>query len=206
MDIWIKLFGDAGLRCTREPPLLAGMPPDRRADIQVNDFPGLGVTTVFDLTVKAVLKGDGDVVPAYKRGEPGSVAAAAVQERQKSYKDLRGAGLVVMAHEQFGRLNVEADELLRQLAHRETALRLELGPDDSREANPSYPAVFGSVLLRSRRMLSAGLAKQNAEAVARGYKGATLYAEPAARALEDLELTDVTELVRAGRGAEAGAV
>ena len=62
------------------------------------------------------------------------------------------------------------------------------------------------MLLRSRRMLSVGLAKQNAEAVARGYKGATLYTEPAARALEDLELTDVTELVRAGRGAEAGAV
>ena len=55
-------------------------------------------------------------------------------------------------------------------------------------------------------MLSVGLAKQNAEAVARGYKGATLYTEPAARALEDLELTDVTELVQAGRGAEAGAV
>ena len=134
------------------------------------------------------------------------MAAAAVQEKLKSYKDLRGAGLVVMAHEQFGRLNVEADELLRQLAHRETALRLELGPDDSREADPSYPAVFGSVLLRSRRMLSVGLAKQNAEAVTRGYTGATLYAEPAARVLEDLESADVTEFVREGRGAEAGAV
>jgi hypothetical protein len=71
-------------------------------------------------------------------------------------------------------VNVEADELLRQVAHRETALRLELGPDDPREANPSYPAVFGAMLLRSRRMLSVGLAKQNAEAVIRGYKRATL--------------------------------
>jgi hypothetical protein len=101
-------------------------------------------------------------------------------------------------------LNVEADELLRQLAHRETALRLELGPDDSREANPSYPAVFGAVLLRSRRMLSVGLAKQNAEAVIRGYKGATLYTEPAARTLEVLEPVDTAELVQTGRGAGAG--
>ena len=48
-----------------------------------------------------------------------------------------------------------------------------------------------------------GLAKQNAEAVIRGYKGASLYAEPGARALEDLELADDTELVQAGRGAGA---
>jgi hypothetical protein len=81
---------------------------------------------------------------------------------------------------------------------------LELGPDDPREANPSYPAVFGAVLLRSRRMLSVGLAKQNAEAVTRGYKGATLYTEPAAQTLEVLELVDATELVQAGRGAGAG--
>ena len=33
-----------------------------------------------------------------------------------------------------------------------------------------------------------------------------LYAEPAARVLEDLESADVTEFVREGRGAEAGAV
>jgi hypothetical protein len=160
---------------------LPGMPPDRRADIQVNDFPSLGETTVFHLTVKAVLKGDGDVVPAHKKGEPGSVAASAVKDKRESYKNLRGANLVVMAHEQFGRLNVEADELLRQLAHWETALRLELGPDDPREANPSYAAVFGAVLLRSRRMLSVGLAQQHAEAVIRGDKGATLNTEPAAR-------------------------
>merc|ERR1719199_1523163 len=101
-----------------------------------------------------------------------------------------------MAHEQFGRLNVEADELLRQLAHRETALRLKLGPDDSREANPSYPAVFGAVLLRSRRMLSVGLAKQNAEAVTRGYKSATLYAEPTARVMLDLVLSSLVVLRR----------
>jgi hypothetical protein len=70
--------------------------------------------------------------------------------------------------------------------------------------HPSYPAVFGAVLLRSRRMLSVGLAKQNAEAVIHGYKGAKLFTEPAARALEDLELVDATEPVQSDRGAGAG--
>jgi hypothetical protein len=73
-----------------------------------------------------------------------------------------------MAHEQFGRLNVQANELLRQLAHRETALRIGLGPEDTRQAKPSYPTVFGAVLLRSRKLLSVGRAKQNAESVIRG--------------------------------------
>jgi hypothetical protein len=50
-----------------------------------------------------------------------------------------------------------------------------------------------------------GLAKQNAESVIRGYKGATLYMEPAARALGDMELVVVTEPVQAGHGAGAGA-
>jgi hypothetical protein len=205
VDIWVKLLENAGLRGQREPPLMPGMPPDRRADIQVNDFPSFGKVTLLDLTVRAVLKGDGDTVASYKKDVPGSVAAAAVKKKLKSYKDLRVAGLVVMAHEQFGRMNVEADELLRQLAHRETALRLDLGAEDPREANPSYPAVFGAVLAYSRKLLSVGLAKQNAESVIRGYKGATLYAEPAARLLEDLELADVVDLVSVDRGADAGA-
>jgi hypothetical protein len=42
------------------------------------------------------------------------------------------------------------------------------------------------------------------QAVIRGYKGATLYTEPAAQTLEDLELVGATEPVRAGGGAGAG--
>ena len=102
-------------------------------------------------------------------------------------------------------MDVEAHELLRRLAHRETALRLDLGAEDPREANPSYPAVFGVVLASSRKLLSVGLAQQTAESVIRGYKGATLYAEPAAHLLEDLELADVVDLVSVDRGADAGA-
>lgn len=52
-----------------------------------------------------------------------------------------------MAHEQFGRMNEEAGELLRQIAHRETELRLGLQPDDPQEADSSYSAVFGELLL-----------------------------------------------------------
>ena len=61
------------------------------------------------------------------------------------------------------------------------------------------------VLASSRKLLSVALAKQNAESVIRGYKGATLYAEPAAHLLEDLELADVVDLVSVDRGADAGA-
>jgi len=84
-------------------------------------------------------------VQSYQRGVPGSVAAAAVKEKQKSYEGLRGARLEVMVHEQYGRLNEEAVELVKQLAHRETALRLGLGAGE-REANPLYGATFGAVL------------------------------------------------------------
>ena len=48
-----------------------------------------------------------------------------------------GARLEVMVHEQYGRLNEEAVEMVKQLAHRETALRLGLGAGE-REANPLY--------------------------------------------------------------------
>ena len=79
--------------------------------------------------------------------------------------DLRVAGLVVMAHEQFGRMNEEADELLWQLAHRETALRSDRGAGDPREANQSSPAAFGAVLASSRKLFCVGLAKQSTESV-----------------------------------------
>jgi hypothetical protein len=39
-------------------------------------------------------------------------------------------------------------------------------------------------LANSRKLLSAGLARQNSEAVIRGHKGATLYASPGGAALE----------------------
>jgi len=61
------------------------------------------------------------------------------------------------------------------------------------------------VLASSRKLLSVGLAEQTAESVIRGYKGDTLYAEPAAHLLEDLELADVVDLVSVDRGADAGA-
>ena len=54
-----------------------------------------------------------------------------------------------MIHEQYGRLNEEAVELGKQLAHRETALQLGLGAGE-REANPLYGATFGAVLASSR--------------------------------------------------------
>jgi hypothetical protein len=54
-------------------------------------------------------------------------------------------------------------------------------------------------------LLSVSLAKQNAESVIRGYKAATLCAEPAAHVLEHLELVDVLEVVSAGRVAGGGA-
>jgi hypothetical protein len=71
---------------------------------------------------------------------------------------------------------------------------------------PQLPqhAVLGAVLLRSRRMLPVGLAKQNAEAVIRGDKRATLYTQPAAQTLEVSQLEGATEPVRAGGGAGAG--
>ena len=156
---------------------MPGMPRDRRADILVHDFPSLGEVTYCS----GGAKGDGGLVQSYQRGVPGSVAAAAVREKQKSYEGLRGARLEVMVHEQYGRLNEEAVEMMKQLAHRETALRLGLGAGE-REASPLYGATFGVVLANS-----AGLAKQNSEAVIRGYKGATLYASPGGAALEGLE-------------------
>lgn len=59
--------------------------------------------------------------------------------------------------------------------------------------------MFGAVL-------TVGLVIQNAESVIRGYKGATLYAEPATRVLEDLELADNVELVvRGGDDGSGGA-
>jgi hypothetical protein len=106
-------------------------------------------------------------------------------------------------HEQYGRLNEEAVELVKQLAHRETALRLGLGAGE-REANTLYGATFGAVLANSRKLLSAGLAKQNAEAVIRGYKGATLYADPGDAVLEGLEGAAVVDFALGGAGAGAG--
>jgi hypothetical protein len=203
VTIWIRLFERAGLRGSREPPVMPGMPQNRRADILVHDFPKLGETTYCDLTVRAVQQGDGGLVHSYQRGVPGSVAAAAVKEKQRSYAGLRGARLEVMVHEQYGRLNEEAVELVKQLAHRETALRLGLGAGE-REANTLYGATFGAVLANSRKLLSAGLAKQNAEAVIRGYKGATLYADPGDAVLEGLEGAAVVDFALGGAGAGAG--
>ena len=205
VTIWVRLIERAGLRGSREPPVMPGMPQDRRADILVHDFPSFGEVTYCDLTVRAVQKGDGGLVQSYQRGVPGSVAAAAVKEKQRSYAGLRGARLEVMVHEQYGRLNEEAVELVKQLAHRETALRLGLGAGE-REANPLYGATFGAVLANSRKltMLSAGLAKQNSEAVIRGYKGATLYADPGGAELESLEGTAVVDFALGGAGAGAG--
>jgi hypothetical protein len=47
--------------------------------------------------------------------------------------------------------------------------------------------VIRSSVASIAKLLSVGLTKQNAESVIRGYKGPTLYTEPAARALEDFE-------------------
>jgi len=60
------------------------------------------------------------------------------------------------------------------------------------------------VLANSRKLLSAGLAKQNSEAVIRGYKGGTLYASPGGGALEGLEGVAVVDFALGGAGAGAG--
>ena len=79
MDIWFKLLGNTGLRGSREPPMMPGMPPDRRADIQLNNFPGLGKAPLLDLTLRAVLRSDGITVETYQKCVAGSVAPAAVK-------------------------------------------------------------------------------------------------------------------------------
>ena len=48
------------------------------------------------------------------------------------------------------------------------------------------------------------MAKQNAEAVIRGYKGATLYANPGGAELEGLEGAAVVDFALGGAGAGAG--
>jgi hypothetical protein len=91
----------------------------------------------------------------------------------------------VLVHEQYGRLHEEAAELVKQPAHRETALRLGLGAGE-REANPLYG---GDVWCGVGQLAQAAVGESGqAElgAVIRGYKGATLYASPGA-ALEGLD-------------------
>jgi hypothetical protein len=163
----VTVLKDAGLRSRWQPGPLEGLPPDRKGDIEVYDYPCPGRSTIIDVTCVSPYSAD-QTLSHTPDGEPLRAARLAEDKKEASYRLLdRGRyNFLPLAFDVFGGAAPKADEFFQRFAA--LAVRNRTGLADGSAFSARYSALLG----KWRTRFSVALNREIANSIIVGARNA----------------------------------
>ena len=158
---------EAGFRQKWQPGPLAGLPPDRKGDIEVYDFPCAGQSLIIDVTCVSPYSAD-QTLSHPPDGEPLRSARVAEAGKETSYRSLDRTryGFLPLAFDVFGGVAPTADDFFQRLAAIAVRKRTTL------TEGPAFSAKYSVLLNKWRTRLSVALHREVANAIIAGARNA----------------------------------
>jgi hypothetical protein len=158
---------EAGFRTGWQPGPLAGLPADRKGDIEIYDFPCAGRSLIIDVTCVSSYSGDQRLRHA-PDGEPLRSARVAEAGKEASYvtMDRDRRDFMPVALDVHGGVTPTADEFFQRLA------AIAVRKRSSLTEGPAFSAKYSVLLNKWRTRLSVALHREVANSILAGARNA----------------------------------